>query len=186
MILVVDYDPAWPARFESLRTEYGEALRAAGVPVVSIEHVGSTSVPGLAAKPIIDVDIVVEEEHVEAASNVLTGLGFTPLGERGIPQRWSFQEPPRLAPTHTYVVVDGSLALRNHLAVRDVLRADAHLRDEYAAVKKRAAAEVADIDEYLQRKSAIIQAILAKAGLTESERATIDSQQLPSPDEATT
>ncbi|GGM88505.1 hypothetical protein GCM10010106_39670 [Thermopolyspora flexuosa] len=182
MILVVDHDPAWPARFEALRKEYGEAMRAAGVPVIAIEHVGSTAVPGLAAKPIIDCDIVVAEEHVEAASNVLVGLGFTPLGERGIPQRWAFQEPERLAPTHTYVVVDGSLALRNHLAVRDTLRADPELRARYAEAKKRAARTAATIDDYIQGKNAAVQAILAAAGLTEAERATIDAQQFPAPD----
>lgn len=59
-------------------------MASAGVPVVAIEHVGSTSVPGLAAKPIIDCDIVVAEKHVPAASRTLLGLGFTPLGELGI------------------------------------------------------------------------------------------------------
>ena len=65
MIEVSEYDPAWPERFERLRAEYARAL-AAGVPAAAIEHVGSTSVPGLAAKPIIDVDIVVAEQDVEA------------------------------------------------------------------------------------------------------------------------
>jgi GrpB-like predicted nucleotidyltransferase (UPF0157 family) len=59
VITVVDYDPAWPERFEMLRNEYAAAMAGAGVVVVAIEHVGSTSVPGLAAKPIIDCDIVV-------------------------------------------------------------------------------------------------------------------------------
>ena len=94
------------------------------VPVVAIEHVGSTAVPGLAAKPVLDCDIVVAEQDVAAGSRALTGLGFTPLGELGIPLRWAFKEPKRLAGTNTYLVVAGSLSLRNHLAVRDSLRAD--------------------------------------------------------------
>jgi GrpB-like predicted nucleotidyltransferase (UPF0157 family) len=53
---VVEYDPAWPERFEELRREYATAMAAAGVPVVAIEHVSSTAVPGLAAKPVIDCD----------------------------------------------------------------------------------------------------------------------------------
>ena len=93
VITVVEYDPAWPERFEMLRNEYAAAMAGAGVTVVAIEHVGSTSVPGLAAKPIIDCDIVVREAGVVAASNVLMSLGFTPLGELGIPQRWAFKEP---------------------------------------------------------------------------------------------
>jgi GrpB-like predicted nucleotidyltransferase (UPF0157 family) len=105
VISVVEYDPAWPRRFEQLRREYAAAMAAAGVPVVAIEHVGSTSVPGLAAKPVIDCDIVVAERDVAAASRALTGLEFKPLGELGIPLRWAFKEPERLAGTNTYVVV---------------------------------------------------------------------------------
>jgi GrpB-like predicted nucleotidyltransferase (UPF0157 family) len=116
VIEVVDYDPTWPRRFEQLRREYADALAAAGVPVVAIEHVGSTAVPGLAAKPVIDCDIVVAEQNVPAAAEALIELGFAPLGDLGIPLRWAFKEPARLTGTNTYVVVDGCLSLRNHLA----------------------------------------------------------------------
>ena len=183
MITVVEYDPAWPQRFEVLRREYAAAMAAARVPFVAIEHVGSTSVPGLAAKPVIDCDIVVREADVAAAGNVLMSLGFTPLGELGIPQRWAFREPARLAGTNTYVIVDGCLSLRNHRAVRDVLRADAALRDEYAEVKRRAGVRAANIDEYGQAKSDMVQKILAAAGLTDAERASIAGNQVPSHDE---
>jgi GrpB-like predicted nucleotidyltransferase (UPF0157 family) len=158
-------------------------MAAAGVPVVAIEHVGSTAVPGLAAKPVIDCDIVVAGPDVAGASQVLTSLGFTPLGELGIPLRWAFREPDRLAATNTYVVVQDSLSLRNHLAVRDTLRADPGLRDEYAAVKRRVGAVAANIDEYGQGKNAMVQRILAAAGLTDAERASINANQVPSHDE---
>jgi len=183
VILVVEYDPAWPERFELLRGEYAAALAAAGVPVVAIEHVGSTSVPGLAAKPIIDCDIVVAEAQVAAASDVLISLGFAPLGDLGIPQRWAFKEPARLAGTNTYVVVDGCLSLRNHLGLRAVLRADAALRDEYAAVKRESGARAADLGEYVQLKGDVIQKILAAAGLSEAERASIADSNAPTHDE---
>jgi GrpB-like predicted nucleotidyltransferase (UPF0157 family) len=179
VIVVVEYHPGWPARFEELRQEYAAAMADAGVPVLAIEHVGSTSVPGLAAKPVIDCDIVVAEPDVAAASAVLAGLGFSPLGELGIPLRWAFKEPARLAGTNTYAIVTGSLALRNHLAVRDILRSDPVLREQYAAVKRRVGATAADIDEYGQGKNAVIQQILAAAGLTEAERASIDANQVP-------
>lgn len=174
---VVEYDDRWPARFAELRSEYAAALARAGVPVVAIEHVGSTSVPGLAAKPVIDVDIVVAERDVAAAAAVLVGLGFEPRGELGIPQRWAFRPPARLGATHTYVVVDGSLALRNHLALRAALRADAGLREEYAAVKRAAGAAAADIEDYLVAKNATIQRILEVGGLSSAERSEIDGQQ---------
>ena len=174
------YDPEWPRRFDELRREYAAAMTAAGVPVVAIEHVGSTSVPGLAAKPVIDCDIVVTEQDVAAASEVLIGLGFRPEGDLGIPLRWAFTEPERLARTNTYVVVQGSLSLRNHLALRDILRSDPDLREQYAAVKRQAGATAADIDEYGRAKNATVQRILAAAGLTEAERAAINTRQVPS------
>jgi GrpB-like predicted nucleotidyltransferase (UPF0157 family) len=183
VIVVAEYDPAWPQRFEHLRREYAGAMAAAGVPVVSIEHVGSTSVPGLAAKPVIDCDIVVAGQDVAAASQTLITLGFTALGELGIPLRWAFKEPPRLTGTNTYVVVEGSLSLRNHLAVSDILRTDPHLREQYADVKRRAGATAATIDDYGRAKNAMVQQILAAAGLTDAERASIDANQVPSHDE---
>jgi GrpB-like predicted nucleotidyltransferase (UPF0157 family) len=188
VVLVAEYDPAWPVRFEQLRQEYAEALAAAEVPVVAIEHVGSTAVPGLAAKPVIDCDIVVAGPDVAAASQALAGLGFTPLGELGIPLRWAFKEPERLAPTNTYVVVQSSLSLRNHLAVRDILRSDPDLREQYAAAKRKVGAVAANIDDYGRGKNAMVQRILAAAGLTAAERASIDSNQVPAsaPDQSGT
>jgi GrpB-like predicted nucleotidyltransferase (UPF0157 family) len=166
VIEVAEYNPEWPRAFERLRAEYAAAMAAAGVPVVAIEHVGSTSVPGLAAKPVIDCDIVVGQPDVAPASEVLIGLGFRPEGDLGIPLRWAFKEPARLARTNTYVIVAGSLSLRNHLAVRDTLRANPELREQYAAVKRRAGATAADIDEYIQLKNDMVQRILAASGLT--------------------
>lgn len=104
MIQVVDYDPSWPRKFEALKEEYSLALAQFGVEVVAIEPVGSTSVPGLAAKPVIDCDVVVTADRVAPASDVLVGLGIRSLGELGIPQRWAFKEPPRLTGTNTYVI----------------------------------------------------------------------------------
>ncbi len=186
MITVVEYDGAWPRRFEDLRAEYAKAMAEAGVPVITIEHVGSTSVPGLAAKPVIDCDIVVREEHVEPASDVLVSLGFTPVGDLGIPLRWAFAEPARLARTNTYVIVEGSLSLRNHLALRDTLRADAALRDEYAAVKRQAGMRSANIEEYGEAKSDVVQKILAAGGLTDAERESIAMDNTVPSDEQST
>lgn len=181
-VLVVDYDPSWRSRFDALRRTYISCLDAAGVAFLAIEHVGSTAVPGLAAKPVLDVDIVVEEPHVAPATAALVGLGFRPLGELGIPQRWAFSPPETLAGTNTYVAVAGSLALRNHLALRDLLRADAGLRAEYAAVKKAVGATAADIYEYGRGKNATVQRILAAAGLTSDELSTIADSQVPGPE----
>lgn len=179
MIEVVAYDPEWPRTFERLRSLYDETMTRAGVPVVAIEHVGSTSVPGLAAKPVIDVDIIVSGDQVEAAHAALVALGFGPLGELGIPQRWAFEEPQGLPRTNTYVIVDGCLSLRNHLTVRDTLRSRADLRDEYGSVKKQVALTATDIEEYGWGKNAVVQQILEEGGIPAAQRAEIDSAQTP-------
>ncbi|WIE71414.1 GrpB family protein [Curtobacterium sp. MCJR17_020] len=173
MIEVVEHQPSWPERFAMLRDAYAAALDDAGARYRSIEHVGSTSVPGLAAKPVIDVDIVVDASDVAAAVAALATIGFEPRGDLGVPDRQAFRTPERFAPSNTYVATAGSLSLRNHLAVRDVLRADPALREEYAAVKRRAAAEAEDIDDYIERKSGVLSRVLAAAGISVEERAAI-------------
>ncbi len=172
MIEVVEYDEGWPAQFEILRERYRVALD--GLPVVAVEHVGSTSVPGLAAKPIIDVDIVVPADAVDAATAALVAIGYEPLGEMGVPQRWAFRAPAGGIRTNTYVVVDGCLALRNHLTVRAVLREHETLRTEYGALKQRLARELDDIDEYVEAKSDVVQRILEQGGITTEERTVIE------------
>lgn len=173
MVEVVEYRTEWPARFAAIGGAYRAALDAAEVDVVSIEHVGSTSVPGLAAKPVIDVDVVVRRADVDAALAALVGLGFETRGELGVPDRFATAAPPRFAPTNTYVAVEGSVALRNHLAVRDVLRSDDRLRDAYAEVKRAAGAATDDIDKYILAKSPILNEILRAGGLSEGHRAEI-------------
>ncbi len=171
-IEVVAYDPRWPAWYAELELRYRMALRQ--VPVLAIEHVGSTSVPGLAAKPIIDVDIVVERGDVADASAALEALGYVPLGELGIPDRWAFRAPAERIATNTYVTVAGCLSLRNHLAVRDTLRAHAPLRDEYAVVKRQLALQVDSIDAYIAGKSEVLQKVLARAGFADEELRRVD------------
>ena len=172
MIEIVDYDPVWPARFETLRQLYENVLT--GVAILGIEHVGSTSVRGLAAKPVIDIDIVVTVDQVARAIEAMERAGFLSLGERGIPDRWALQAPSDLPRTNTYVVVEGSLALRNHLAVRDQLRHEVALRDEYAALKRSIAASVHDMDQYVKKKSSFLSVVLELAGLTAEERDAIE------------
>jgi GrpB-like predicted nucleotidyltransferase (UPF0157 family) len=162
-ILVVDYDPQWPAVFTGIKEVLAAAL--AEVPVVAIEHVGSTSVPGLAAKPIIDVDVVVHRQFVSRAIDAIQLAGYEPLGDLGIPDRYALKAPPGAARQNVYVTVEGCLSLRNHLGLREALRNDAALRDEYSATKRRLAADTDDIDVYVVGKNAIVRRILQRAGL---------------------
>ena len=171
-IEVVPYDAEWARTYARIRDELVAAL--AGVPLIGVEHVGSTAVPGLAAKPVIDVDVIVLRPHVGSAIRALRAGGYTLRGNLGIPDRYAMAEPdpPR---RNVYVVVDGSLALRNHLAVRDVLRADAALRERYGRLKERLAAELDDVDRYVEGKSELLSEILSSAGFTGAELDAIRS-----------
>jgi len=166
-IVVVEPDPKWPETFASIRQQLQAML--VDVPVIAVEHVGSTSVPGLAAKPIIDVDIVVARPDVDAAVAALEASGYVSLGELGVPDRIAFRAPDEAPRRNVYVTVEGCLSLRNHLGVREVLRADPHLRDEYSAIKRQLAAQTGDIEIYVAGKTDIVRRILERAGLNSSE-----------------
>ncbi|MCC2322207.1 alpha/beta fold hydrolase [Cellulomonas xiejunii] len=164
-VTVVPYDDDWPAAFRRVEAELDAAL--ASVDVRSIEHVGSTAVPGLPAKPVIDVDVVVDAAQLAPAIAALGAAGYTYTGEQGIPGRHAVTAPAGGTPRHVYVCVDGCLALRNHLAVRHVLRADPALRAQYAAVKRALAGrELTSMDEYVAGKTAVLRTVLSAAGMT--------------------
>ncbi len=127
-----------------------------------IEHVGSTAVPGLAAKPIIDLDVVVPSvTDVPVAIERLASLGYVHEGDLGIAGREAFRAPAALPKHHLYVCVQGSPALANHLAVRDALRADPALAQEYGRLKRRLARAVgSDRARYVDGKTVFLRAIL--------------------------
>jgi GrpB-like predicted nucleotidyltransferase (UPF0157 family) len=171
-ITVIDPDPDWPERFVEVAAALRDAL--AGVSVVAIEHVGSTAVPQLAAKPIIDIDVIVERADVGVAIEALKAVGYVHRGDLGVTDREAFDAPDDTPRRNVYVCVAGTLHVRNHLAVRDILRARPDLRDRYGAVKRELAADAAmDIDRYLAGKSAILQEVLALSDLSESEKMAI-------------
>jgi GrpB-like predicted nucleotidyltransferase (UPF0157 family) len=99
---VVPYDPAWPAVFEQIRRRVVPLLRDLGA---TVEHVGSTAVPGLAAKPIVDVDVVVATSvDIEPAIGHLASGGYVHLGDLGIPGREAFDIPADMPYHHLYLV----------------------------------------------------------------------------------
>jgi GrpB-like predicted nucleotidyltransferase (UPF0157 family) len=186
-IEVVAYDPSWQDRFEKVAAALSGAL--AGGPPASVEHVGSTSVPGLAAKPILDIDVIVTPEDVPAAVAALVRIGYRHRGDLGVAGREAFFAPDEDPRRHVYVCAAGTLNVRNHLAVRDVLRRRDDLRDEYAAVKLALAADPDmdpstssghRIDTYIARKSDVLQKVLAASELTDAERRQILSLNDPS------
>jgi len=170
-VIVVDYDPQWPHVFEALRAPI---WRAVADIAISIEHVGSTSVPGLAAKPVIDMDVVVPEGRVSAGIARLTTLGYQHEGELGVPNREAFRSPSGAARHHLYLCPSTSLALANHVAIRDHLRANPSVARAYGDLKKRLALEFAhDIDGYVEAKTSFLVGILRQIGFSENDLAEI-------------
>ena len=177
-VVVVEYDPAWPQEFE--------ALRARVWPVVAdvalrIEHVGSTSVPGLAAKPIIDMTVVVPARvQVPGAIERLASLGYVHRGNLGIENREAFDHPPTLRRHNLYVCPEGTIGIVNQVAVRDHLRAHPEQAAQYAALKQRLAERYpSDIDAYVVGKTAFVLGVLRAAGLSAEQLAEIEEDNRP-------
>lgn len=172
LIEVVQYSPQWPLQFELVARDLRQALST--LTSVRVEHVGSTSVPGLAAKPVLDIDVIVDGVEMAEAISAMVSAGYTHRGDLGMPDREAFGAPDDSPPRHLYVCRAGTLSVRNHLAVREVLRCRADLRDEYAAVKLELAADPdMEIENYTVGKSAVLQKILAESDLTVGERLQI-------------
>ena len=160
-VVVVDYDPAWPRLFESLRDRIASAL---GPMAVAIEHVGSTSVPNMPAKPIIDMDVVVSAEDVSAAAAAIEALGYRHEGNLGIDGREAFRWCADFPDHHLYLCPEGSPALRRHTLFRDYLRTHPDEALDYAKQKRELAAlHHADRSKYQDAKAGFIDRLVQKA-----------------------
>jgi len=138
-VRIVDYDPDWPARFEALAAAIAEAL---GAVALRIEHVGSTAVPGLAAKPVIDVQVSVASfEPLDAYRVPLESLGYVHRSDDEPAHRFfALTEANGDRIAHVHVCESGGEWERQHVAFRDALRNDPDLRRRYEAEKRRVAA----------------------------------------------
>lgn len=163
-IVVDDYDPEWPSWFEAVRRRVWPAVEDIAL---RIDHVGSTAVPGQAAKPIIDMDIVVAgEDDIRPVIERLAASGFRWCGDLGVRGRevFSLERDEGLPPHHLYLVVDNNRAHADHVLLRDLLRADGDARARYAALKRRNA-ELAgrDRDVYVAAKARFVAELLTRA-----------------------
>jgi len=164
-VVIVAYDPRWPALYEEekrlLRDLLGDAL-------VAIEHIGSTAVPGLGAKPIIDIMAAVRRlADAEACIPALAAVGYeyAPEFETIIPERRFFRKgPPGCRTHHLHIVEVTSEFWDHHLLFRDYLRAHPAVAEEYLQLKKRLAVRFAgDRASYTEAKSDFILGVVAKA-----------------------
>ena len=156
-IVIVAYDPAWPARFEGHRARIADALRTRAL---RIEHVGSTAVPELAAKPIVDIQLSVSD--VEDEGRYVPGLEAA--GYRLRVREEGHRLLREAAAVHIHVCPQGSDWERRHLLFRDWLRTDATDRERYAETKMELAARAwQTMNHYADAKSAVIEQIMRRA-----------------------
>lgn len=158
---LMEYSCTWPDRFGVVAGELASAM--AGVAVV-LEHIGSTAVPGLCAKPVIDVLMGVGDldgVHRRVEDLAQLGYEYRPTYEAQIPERRYFvrSASEALPRVHVHGVRRGGRLWTDHLAFRDALRADADLRQRYAALK-RSLAEGLDKGAYTEAKGPFIQDVL--------------------------
>ena len=158
-VVVLPYHEKWKQDFIDIKTELSQTL---GELAISIEHVGSTSVEGLAAKPIIDIDVVVKKEKINDVVLALNSIGYIHEGNLGIPGReaFTYEGKEHLQQHHLYVCPEDSVELKRHLAFRDYLRLHPEAVNEYSKVKVEAAKLYPeDIDQYIDYKAAVIEKI---------------------------
>lgn len=162
-VVVLPYDEAWKKDFEEIKAELMAVL---GGLVLSVEHVGSTSVPGLAAKPIIDIDVVIEDtDCFEKVKTALETIGYQHEGDLGIPGREAFKYDGKehLRKHHLYVCAKDSDELKRHLSFRDYLRTHPDAVKEYGRIKEEGARLYPnDIDSYIEYKAPFIENIYEK------------------------
>ncbi|MBO5645711.1 MAG: GrpB family protein [Clostridia bacterium] len=165
-VTVVPYDPKWKTDFEAIRTEIASAL---GDLALAIEHVGSTAVEGLSAKPCIDIDVVIRDNSEFAAvKDALADIGYIHEGDLGIRGReaFAYSDKSHLQKHHLYVCPADSEELRRHITFRDFLKGDPEAVRKYSAVKEDAARRFPeDIDEYMKYKAPCIQELYRLCGL---------------------
>jgi GrpB-like predicted nucleotidyltransferase (UPF0157 family) len=161
-VIIQDYDPLWPQQFEALRSRIAAAL---GERAAAIEHVGSTAVPGLAAKPIIDIDVLLRSDaDLPDVISRLELIGYKHQGDLGIAGREAFRAFPDDLPHHLYVCPPASQEYSRHIAFRDYLRRHPEDANAYATLKRGLAKKFgADREAYNQAKSEFIADILRQA-----------------------
>ena len=165
-VVVLPYDKAWKSDFEAIRNELETAI---GDLILGIEHVGSTSVEGLSAKPCIDIDVIIKDYSIfPTVVSRLNSIGYIHEGDLGIKDREAFRytDKPHLQTHHLYVCPQDSAELHRHLTFRDFLRSNPEAVRIYSSVKEQAAQLYPQqIDRYIEYKSPCIEELYRQCGL---------------------
>lgn len=163
LVVVCPYSDAWPDLFRNLEDDL---IRLFAPTTITVEHIGSTSVPGLAAKPVIDVLLgAASLADIESKIKFLSEHGYEYVSkyENEIPERRYFvMSPAGSLRVHIHAVVLGSRIWREQLAFRDALRGNSSLREQYQSLKLRLAEQfVNDKSAYSAAKNPFIESVLA-------------------------
>lgn len=168
------YDPLWREAFNRICQVLKFHLTHFRI---DIQHVGSTAIPGLPAKPIVDIDIIITDTSLLAGiAAKLEEVGYINRGDQGIPGRFAFRQQSVYTPEtpdrqtwmehHLYVCYADSLALKNHLLIRNALLQDAQLVAQYAGLKMQLANTPGMTrEEYTRQKTLFILDVLQGCGM---------------------
>lgn len=164
-LIIQDYDLRWPQLFETLRSRIETVIPGMAA---TIEHVGSTAVPGLAAKPIIDLDVLlISATDLTLVIAKLASVGYEHRGDLGIAGREAFRTPPNDLPHHLYVCPSSSPEYSRHISFRDYLRTHPADASSYASLKRELVQNFGDDREaYTQAKSRFVAEILRRVDKT--------------------
>ena len=165
-VMVVPYTPSWKSDFEKIKKEIENAI---GDLALAIEHVGSTAVEGMYAKPCIDIDVVIKDYSVfDSVAEKLKTIGYIHEGDLGIKNREAFkyEDKPHLQHHHLYVCPQNSEELNRHITFREFLKNNPEYAKKYSVVKSEAAKLYPDdINKYIEYKSGYIEEIYKLCGL---------------------
>ena len=165
-VVVLPYDRQWKQDFLQIKDELQNAL---GELALRIEHVGSTSVQGLSAKPIIDIDVAIKDYSAfDDVVSALGSIGYQHEGNLGIEGREAFKYDGKehLQQHHLYVCPQDSEELKRHVAFRDYLCAHPEAVREYSRIKEEGAALYPyDIEKYIEYKSPFIEKVYREIGI---------------------
>ena len=164
VVEVVPYDLVWGAMFSKEETKLRQAL---GVEILEVHHIGSTAIPGMWAKPTIDMLVVVRDiEDVDDHNGSMSAMGYVAKGEYGIRGRRFFIKGGNRRTHHVHAFQKGSSEIARHLLFRDFIIAHPSEAARYADLKRGLAGRFeSDIDSYCQGKEAFIREIDAKAAI---------------------
>jgi GrpB-like predicted nucleotidyltransferase (UPF0157 family) len=178
-IVVEEYNPEWKNEYKKARLFYERLFEGLDIEII---HVGSTSVEGLWAKPVLDIDIIVKNIHErDVVINLLNGVGYTHIGNLGIEGRDAFkysEDNPHLKwmEHNLYVCIEGNDNVKNHVLLKKHLLNNSDDVEKYSLLKRELANKYPnDIDSYIEGKTELITHFLKMEGMSSEVLNRIES-----------